>query len=58
MPETETKIILQVTQQLQINRDIQNAAKHLKWSRKERLAKNKYGLELFSEDITLYLTGM
>ena len=38
-PETEPKIALQVRQHSQIHRGIQNAAKHLKWSRKERLAK-------------------
>ena len=37
---------------------IQNTAKHLKWSRKERLPKTNYGLELFPEDITICLTGM
>ena len=30
-------------------RGIHNADKHLKWSRKERLTKNNYDLELFPE---------
>ena len=41
-----------------IHRGIQNSGKHLKCSRKERLAKANYSLELFSKDITIYLTGM
>ena len=46
MPETEPKITLQVTQHLQRHRGIQNPAKNLKWSKKERLAKTNYSLEL------------
>ena len=41
-----------------MHRGTQNAAKHLKWSRKECLAKNNHGQELFPEDITICLTGM
>ena len=33
-----------------MQRGIQNAAKHLKWSRKEHLAKIYYGRELFPKD--------
>ena len=40
-----------------MQRGIQNPAKHLKWSRKQRLAKHNYGLELFPKDITICLTG-
>ena len=40
MPETEPKITLQR------HRGIQNPAKNLKWSKKERLAKANYSLEL------------
>ena len=39
MPETVPK------------RGIQNPAKHVKWSRKESLAKINFGLELFPKDI-------
>ena len=46
MPEAESKITLQVTQHLQRHRGIQNPAKNLKWSKKERLAKTNYSLEL------------
>ena len=37
-----------------MRRGIQNPAKHLTWSRKERLAENNYGLELFQKDITMF----
>ena len=46
MPETEPKITVQVTQHLWRHRGIQNPAKNLKWSKKERLAKTNYNLEL------------
>ena len=54
----ESKITLQVTQYLQIDRVIQNPSKHLKWLKKERLAIINYSLELFPKDITKYFTGM
>ena len=44
MPEKKPKI--------KIYKGTQNATKHLKWSRKERLPKNNYGLELSSQNIT------
>ena len=37
---------------------IQNAAKHLKRSRKEDLAKDNYGLKLFPKEIIICLTGI
>ena len=46
MPETERKITLQITQHLQKHKGIQNPAKNLKWSKKKRLAKTNYNLEL------------
>ena len=49
MPEKEPKIM--------IYKGTQNTTKHLKWSRKERLAKNNYGLELSPGNITTYLTS-
>ena len=51
MPETESKITVQTKQHLQIHRHIQNPAKHLKWSKKERLTKTNYSLELFPKNI-------
>ena len=41
-----------------MHRGIQNPVKHLKWSRKERLAKSNGRLELFLKDITICLTGL
>ena len=38
---------------LEIDRGIQNPAKHLKCSKKERLTKTNYGLELFQILVTL-----
>ena len=58
MHETEPKITLQVTYGLYIHRGIQNPVKHLKWSRKGRLTKSSYSLELFPKDITVFLIGM
>ena len=37
--ETEIKITVQANQQLQIHKRIESPAKHLKWSKKELLAK-------------------
>ena len=53
MTETEPKITLQVTWHLQIHRGIQNAAKCLKSSRKERLAKNNFDLHLLQQKIIM-----
>ena len=39
MPETEPRITAQAKQHLKIHRCIENPAKHLKWSKKELLAK-------------------
>ena len=58
MPEAEPKTTVQVKQHLQIHRSIYNPAKHLKWSKKERLAKSNYSPELFPKDATKYLTGL
>ena len=58
MPETEPKITLQVMSHLQIDRDIENPAKHLKSSKKKRLTKANYGLELFRKDINKQLRGI
>ena len=33
---------------------IQNPAKHLKWSRRESLAKTSYGLELFPKTLQYF----
>ena len=56
MHETEPKITLLVVV-LYKHRGIQNLARHLKWSRKKRLAKNNYAMELLQKDITIRLTG-
>ena len=37
---------------------IQNPAKHLKWSMKERLTKSNYSLEVSPKYITIYMTEM
>ena len=58
MPETEPKVTLQVTYHLQINKDIQNDAKDLKWSTKESLRKSNCGLKLLLKDTAICLTGM
>ena len=39
MPEMEPEINVHAKYHLQIRRRIQNPAKHLKWSKKKRLAK-------------------
>ena len=36
----------------------QKPVKHLKWSKKERLIKTSYSLELFSKDTAKYLRGI
>ena len=59
MPEAEPKITVQAKQHLQMHKHVQNPAKDLKLSKKERLAKINYSLELFPKKITkLHLTGM
>ena len=58
MPGAEPKIAVQVKQYLQIHMNIYNPAKHRKWSKKGRLAKSNYSLELFPKNTTKYLTGM
>ena len=61
IPEAEPKITVQVKwhlQILQIYSSIQNLAKHLKWSKKEYLAKSNDSLELFPKDTTKYFTGI
>ena len=56
MPEAEPKITVQVKQLLQVHGGIYNPAKHPKWSKKDRLAKINYSLELFPKDIAKYFT--
>ena len=56
--EAEPKITVPIKYHLQIYIRIQNPAKYLKWSEKERLAKAKYSPEPFPKNITKYLAGV
>ena len=58
MPEAEPKIAVQAKKHVQIHRHIKNPVKHLKLSKKKRLAKTNYSLELFPKNITKYLAGV